>query len=795
MNPVEMSLNPTRSIYSTIGNICNNPNFLKNPEIILGPRDFVQEFHKIVFTAINNIAYSSGEVNSITSIDIDNYLSVYPVLYNVWNKNQGVQYVEDAKQHANADTFKSDYDRLKKYSLLRNYVEEGVDVSDIYEYKSTDLKEINESSTKLESMSVNDIIEHYTQKLIKIRDDWNVEEGVVKDFKAGDDLDGLLERLREDPDMGFPFRNGYYNTLFRGKRFGKFLLRSGATGTGKAIVHGTKIPTPDGWKVVEDIKIGDNLFDKNGKPTKVLGVYPQGKQQVYRVTLKDGRHIDCNAEHLWQVKQMRVKNRPEKTMTTLEIIEKMENDKKKGIRGYTLALPTNKAIDYENINNELPVDPYILGAVLGDGCITQHDAQFNISSGNDDIPNEIARILNTKAIKSKYNYTYRFLCPENFNKSSYKHNKKYLSVPDVFEKLDELIGCNSRTKYIPDIYMTSSYRERLSLLQGLIDTDGSTKGGNGKKAPSVLFGTTSDKLLEQVSELAFSLGIQNHLIKDKCGYGGEVSFKMPSKDLKILLRAEKEKINRVVNNENYNDVKIFDCVKIIKVEKLDEIKEQVCFTVDNEEHLFLVGNFVVTHNTRQAIMDMCSVTCSHIYETGKGWVSLGPSYPALFISTELDKEEVQLIMLAFLTGISDTDIKNGVYDKGTELRLRKGIEILQKAPFFVSYIEDFSISDIEMKIEQYIINEGIKYASFDYIQMVPKLSKTMQQNFGTALREDQILVHFSAALKAIAARYDIFLESSTQLNRGAKEVENRDASSLRGGWLKNRLSLHVKKIW
>lgn len=418
MNPVEMSLNPTRSIYSTIGNICNNPNFLKNPEIILGPRDFVQEFHKIVFTAVNNIAYSSGEVNSITSIDIDNYLSVYPVLYNVWNKNQGVQYVEDAKQHANADTFKSDYDRLKKYSLLRNYVEEGVDVSDVYEYKSTDLKEINESSTKLESMSVNDIIEHYTQKLIKIRDDWNVEEGVVKDFKAGDDLDGLLERLREDPDMGFPFRNGYYNTLFRGKRFGKFLLRSGATGTGK---------------------------------------------------------------------------------------------------------------------------------------------------------------------------------------------------------------------------------------------------------------------------------------------------------------------------------------------------------------------------TRQAIMDMCSVTCSHIYETGKGWVSLGPSYPALFISTELDKEEVQLIMLAFLTGISDTDIKNGVYDKGTELRLRKGIEILQKAPFFVSYIEDFSISDIEMKIEQYIINEGIKYASFDYIQMVPKLSKTMQQNFGTALREDQILVHFSAALKAIAARYDIFLESSTQLNRGAKEVENRDASSLRGG--------------
>ena len=188
-----------------------------------------------------------------------------------------------------------------------------------------------------------------------------------------------------------------------------------------------------------------------------------------------------------------------------------------------------------------------------------------------------------------------------------------------------------------------------------------------------------------------------------------------------------------------------------------------------------------TGKTRTAIMDMCSVACSEIYVTGKGWQSLGPSYPALFISTELDKEEVQLIMLAFLTGISDSDIKNGNYDKGTEKRLLHGIEVLKNAPFFCSYIEDFSISDIEMKIEQYIIKEGVQYVSFDYMQVVPKLSRSMQQSFGSNLREDQVLVYFSAALKNIASRYNIFLESSTQLNRGSKENENRDASSLRGG--------------
>ena len=414
----ELALNPTRSIYSVFGNICNDPNFLKSPEVILAARDFVQQFHKIVFIALNNLAYSDFEVNNITPIDIDNYLSSYPVYYKIWEENEGVRYIDDAKNHANNQMFHNDYERLKKFSLLRNYVEEGFDVSDIYDYKSNDLKELNESSHKLEEMSSTEIIEHYTQKMNKIREEWNIEAGVVLDFKAGDGLDTLLERIQKDPDLGYPFQNGYYNKLFRGMRKGKFLLRSASTGAGK---------------------------------------------------------------------------------------------------------------------------------------------------------------------------------------------------------------------------------------------------------------------------------------------------------------------------------------------------------------------------TRQAIRDMCTVACKEIYVTGKGWVSLGPACPALFISTELDKEEVQLIMLAFITGISDSVIKDGNYDAGTALRLNKGLKVLGESPLFASYVEDFSISDIEMKIEQYIINEGVEYVSFDYIQMVPKLSKTMQQNFGQNLREDQILVHFSAALKNIATRYNIFLESSTQLNRGSKEVENRDATSLRGG--------------
>ena len=73
------------------------------------------------------------------------------------------------------------------------------------------------------------------------------------------------------------------------------------TGEGKAIPLDTPMPTPDGWKTAGDIKIGDVLFDRHGKPTKVTGVYPQGKKQIYEVHLSDGRVVETADEHLWSV--------------------------------------------------------------------------------------------------------------------------------------------------------------------------------------------------------------------------------------------------------------------------------------------------------------------------------------------------------------------------------------------------------------------------------------------------------------------------------------------------------------
>ncbi|WP_205128510.1 DnaB-like helicase C-terminal domain-containing protein, partial [Salmonella enterica] len=95
-------------------------------------------------------------------------------------------------------------------------------------------------------------------------------------------------------------------------------------------------------------------------------------------------------------------------------------------------------------------------------------------------------------------------------------------------------------------------------------------------------------------------------------------------------------------------------------------------------------------------------------------------------------------------------------------RLKKAIEILKRAPIFCEYVNDFSISDIETIIERHIIENNIQECAFDYIQMTPKLSRTMASAFGNHLREDQILHQFSSSLKILAEKYDIFIASSTQ---------------------------------
>lgn len=229
------NLNPVRAIYTVIGSICQDTELLKNTETQLKPEDFMQSLHKIVFKAINNIVFnaSGDRVTNITAVDIDNYLSSYPTQYKVWNEQDGYNYIQNCLKHANKETFWQSYDLVKKMSVLRAYVEEGFDVSDLYDWESEDYLSKEKDIQELREMELKDIFEYFTLKNLRVKDDFNIETD-IKSFKAGQNITELLDKTREGRGYGYPTSCGYENSAFGGLKKGKFLLRSGSTGSMKS---------------------------------------------------------------------------------------------------------------------------------------------------------------------------------------------------------------------------------------------------------------------------------------------------------------------------------------------------------------------------------------------------------------------------------------------------------------------------------------------------------------------------------------------------------------------------------
>ena len=169
--------------------------------------------------------------------------------------------------------------------------------------------------------------------------------------------------------------------------------------------------------------------------------------------------------------------------------------------------------------------------------------------------------------------------------------------------------------------------------------------------------------------------------------------------------------------------------------------------------------------TRSMIADACYIACDKIYDERFGWIYSGASQPVLFIATEQDKEEVQTMMLAFLSEVNEEHILNGQYFGDEEERVREAARILKESPLYIEHMPDFSLKDVEDKIKKNIRDNDIKFVFFDYIHTSMKiLEEITRRSGGVKLREDNILFMLSTRLKDICNQYGIFIMSATQLN-------------------------------
>jgi hypothetical protein len=395
----------------------------------------------------------------------------------------------------------------------------------------------------------------------------------------------------------------------------KFLLgRKGCIladdmGLGKAESVDNKVFTPLGRKRIGDIKIGDFVIGSNGKPTMVNNVFPQGIKDLYRVTFNDGYSVLCCKEHLWTVTSNNGsennKNRGVKYVTLSveqmldENLELQQNGVgRNGKKSYKFKtfykqsngqnkwqIPIVKPIEFSRFHDEeLPIDPYLLGVILGDGCILDKSVQVSLHKDDFD------EIFDGHLI--------------NENKSSGNIRRCNINLGEFIKNL-KLDNTRSHTKFIPNMYKYSSIKDRLAILQGLMDTDGYCMKSKNGNFTGTEYCTVSEQLADDVTEIVHSLG---GIVRKKSKIG---SYKKPDGTkveckkvyrLNIKLPEDFNPFRLKRKSDEYNTPKKYKVGRYIKNIELEKSGEAVCIRVDADDSLYVTEHGIVTHNTYEAII-------------------------------------------------------------------------------------------------------------------------------------------------------------------------------------------------
>jgi phosphate starvation-inducible protein PhoH and related proteins len=357
----------------------------------------------------------------------------------------------------------------------------------------------------------------------------------------------------------------------------------------------TPVLTPDGYCPIGSLAVGDLVIGSDGEPTPVIGVYPQGEKDIYRVTAQDGASTLASGDHLWAVatRDDRRRGKPLRVLTTREMIGNLRANH---YHRYELPLHTAPVrFPYR----EVPMDPYALGLLLGDGCLTG-TVTPSFATGDPELAYELKRLVPGIDVRPRQGPNYML---------------SQLTSPWTTTRLVEnpvtgaarrlgLHGTRSTTKFVPDLYLYNSHQVRLAVLQGLLDTDGGPVTQRNRTC-RVQYTTTSPRLRDDVIFLVRSLGgiayqrtrpalgRASHLLK-----GRPVHHRHDAHIIDIRLPEGIEPFRLTRKRDTYNaaggggrPMRYIDSIEPAGT------AEAVCIAVAAADSLYTTEDFLLTHNT------------------------------------------------------------------------------------------------------------------------------------------------------------------------------------------------------
>jgi replicative DNA helicase len=691
---------------SLLGAMLLSPNAIgAAAEVRLAPGDFYKPAHGHIYEAIETLYHRGEPADPVTVSDelhragLLEAIGGPPTLVSL---QSGTPAISNAGRYAKI---------VEEFSLLRRLI--GVaaeiadlgyslpdDVSSVVDRAETLVFEVNQRRLSDDMMPVKDLL-----------------------VSALDRLEALYERGEEV--TGVPTGFNELDHTLSGLQPNNLVVVGARPAMGKAQPVDTPVLTPTGWRPIGDIRPGDLVVGADGGPTTVLAVHPQGVIPVYRVSLNDGTSTRACADHRWFVQSHidRRAGRDGRVVTTKEILEGLNAGRSRDFH-----IPVVAPVRHPEI--ELPIPPYVLGLLLGDGGLT-HCTPV-ITTADPEVITSIETALPFLKPSSNDRLSYRL----GLGRSGGIINPLTAALRDL-----GLWGHKSESKFIPTPYLFAGVEQRLALLQGLMDSDGWCEKFN-----SLQFASASPSLANDVCVLVRSLGGTARLRVRHTTHldSHTVTLRLPRDMCPFRLARKSCKWN--------GDGKWARPDRRIVAVAEDGEADSVCLTVVAADGLYVTEAHIVTHNTSFALGMLAHA-------------AMEANVPSLLFSLEMGRDEITQRLLCSEARVDATKLRNGRFDDRDWQKVTAAVGRLAEAPIYIDDNPNVTVMDIRAKARRLKAREGLGLIIIDYLQLMSGRARAESRQVEVA--------EMSRNLKILARELQIPVVALSQLSRTLESRQDK----------------------
>ncbi len=558
----------------------------------------------------------------------------------------------------------------------------------------------------------------------------------------------LIDRVTELHENGAEevtgVRTGFYDfdRMTAGMQPGDLIILAARPSMGKAQPLDARVRTRCGWKAMGDLEVGDAVASVDGHPSIVTGVYPQeGERQVFRVRFSDGRSAEACAEHLWQVHCRHWK--APRVLRTDELQLLLTKSR------YRDRVWIERASGDFGHRDPLPIDPWLLGCLLGDGSLTG-SGSVRFSTAEPQVAELVgARVAgHAMTVVHAGAYDWRIVREDRGHVAGLFGNQ-----PNPLRMALEALGLSGLTsdrKFIPRLYLEADRERRLDLLRGLLDTDGWVE-----RWGSVRLSTSSRRLADDVVELVRSLGGWCSMSTKQPHFTNVAGVRMAGLPAYVLHISHPEPRSLFrLHAKQARAPERWKRQKRLTVSSIEPTRVAPCrcISVSHPTRLYITDQDVVTHNTALAL---------NIAEH----VAVQEGLPVAVFSMEMGASQLALRMVGSLGRIDQQHLRTGALRDDEWTRLTEAVDKLGKASLFIDESPALNPAEVRARARRQARQCGkLGLIVVDYLQLMSGTSGS-DENRATELGE------ISRGLKALAKELQCPVIALSQLNRS---VETRN---------------------